>query len=964
MKRNRKTKINIIPKRKRPTKTKLCHPSDLFDVSQNLTDNSRSMHNIAAEPDYFKQFDPQKIDSVGFGPTNGVYQSIYSDDEDDQYRDIAIDNGYSDMRYDNSTYGITPPDQMYHTNMMPFFSAKNGYGSNDNLYTKQASYKNNLFSGDMDTYMDKREVRPLFSPESGKDNIHGMPVMSDYDRSRFQPSMYRQNDTPFDSIRVTPGVGLKHDEDGKHGFHPTYRPTLKTLEELRVNPKQSYKARIVHGMKGEKRPVTPNIVSHKPETFKRNHVDDMLPTSYYVDAPRTIDNHIVPESKKDCSHMEYTGAAHNPSQSLEKNVPEHMREKQRKSNKPTFKQPKPMQKYSADQTKYSGNKQAYIDDPTLKDQSLITGHIGGLGHHDRTYVYDDNPSATTNKETLVEHGPHTFVKSNTMYGTARNFEEIDATIKDINAEHRNNPQLSYLDRMPRVYGNQEIETTLKELSCSHNPLLTTNIEAYRSGHIASNYEAPGTTLREQNIYPRELPGSIQSSVYNRPLDIAEAPRTTLREDISQKTFNFMVNPIQYKNNNDPSLHNVMTTMKDTNIHVPYKNLGSNGDRIRSVNYDPLKTTTKESTIGQSRNTHITGSHRGSHINDHPIDTTTKETLLSLPSHHHITAINQHEGRRTHEPTRTTTRETTLSSPHHYVTGMNQNNGRRTHDPTRTTTRETTLAPSHHNLTGLNQRQKHQNMDPTNTTLKETILSSQKGNMTGINHRGAADTYNRDSTPATTKDQNIETKGVRNIYVGSGIRAQDDTPVKTTIKEQSIHVPYRQGISTGTKMRATDYQPTATTLKEFTIHDDRRGTAGLDNGNNGMGYLAENIEVDTTTKDMNINQNHVGSVKAGVRHIPYDAAYRMKLNDKKESVYREPTNSNVSLGPTMGAVETRIKDDNNISREPNMGYKFNYNDRTMGKISTKKTTYAIDDTINGCLVEQLSNNPYHIEYPRQ
>jgi|GEM_PF-754830 len=129
----------------------------------------------------------------------------------------------------------------FHNNMEPFFGGSIKQNMKPDLYRTKLEH----FTGAQPSYKHKKEVKRLFKPV--KQNIFGNQVQKDRGLERYWISDKKPNEKPFEQIKVGPGVGLKVNEKSKHGFHDSYRPKYKTVDELRVKPKVSYKGRILKG---------------------------------------------------------------------------------------------------------------------------------------------------------------------------------------------------------------------------------------------------------------------------------------------------------------------------------------------------------------------------------------------------------------------------------------------------------------------------------------------------------------------------------------------------------------------------------------------------------------------------------------------------------------------------------------------------------------------------------------------
>lgn len=125
----------------------------------------------------------------------------------------------------------------YHNNMVPFFSSQGAQNTSDNV--KQARL--NTFTGtDDDFHKKKVESASRVSPEEGRTNIYGNPVMGDEERMRaFSNPLYYNNvnSDPFSNQLVGPGLGVGTSVASAGGFHPesVLRVLPDNVNEYRVN---------------------------------------------------------------------------------------------------------------------------------------------------------------------------------------------------------------------------------------------------------------------------------------------------------------------------------------------------------------------------------------------------------------------------------------------------------------------------------------------------------------------------------------------------------------------------------------------------------------------------------------------------------------------------------------------------------------------------------------------------------
>merc|ERR1711871_677525 len=185
------------------------------------------------------------------------------------------DNTYSTFSNQDMTYNIIKNrDDFLHNNMNANTSQRDFA-----LQTNEGVMKDRLelFTGFPEDFKRKKETKPLFEPMKDLSNVNGMPVNTDFMEQRYLPSNKKNDeDLPFENnVKVIPGVSGKNQE----GTYGTYRLLPKTTDELRTsnNPKVSYKGTKIEAVKkGEFRPNNPNVVSHKPLTYKVNKKEKCL----------------------------------------------------------------------------------------------------------------------------------------------------------------------------------------------------------------------------------------------------------------------------------------------------------------------------------------------------------------------------------------------------------------------------------------------------------------------------------------------------------------------------------------------------------------------------------------------------------------------------------------------------------------------------------------------------------------
>lgn len=181
---------------------------------------------------------------------------------------------YSELADVNMSY-----EQFRHNNMQPFMSAKNTQDMrlDRDLRTLEA------YTGVNKLHRDKQEVPAMFEPTPGMTYVNGTPVTTSFQQSRMEGQVsQRNNELPFQQVKVGKGLGLGYSAEPGGGFNqcPTAEMMgYKTVDELRTanNPKTSYSFPLQAGMGVPQRGLLPNVAKNR---FERTHENDCpLPTA-------------------------------------------------------------------------------------------------------------------------------------------------------------------------------------------------------------------------------------------------------------------------------------------------------------------------------------------------------------------------------------------------------------------------------------------------------------------------------------------------------------------------------------------------------------------------------------------------------------------------------------------------------------------------------------------------------------
>jgi hypothetical protein len=455
----------------------------------------------------------------------------------------------------------------FHNNMEPFFGGSIKQNMKPDLYRTKLEH----FTGAQPSYKHKKEVKRLFKPV--KQNIFGNQVQKDRGLERYWISDKKPNEKPFEQIKVGPGVGLKVNEKSKHGFHDSYRPKYKTVDELRVKPKVSYKGRILKGVKFVKRGKQSKVISRKPARFSENKHSNLQKKTFGGMAKSSKrENFVNNGTARSRTSKQYSGNA----KSLVSKKP--MAGKQRVSKKPSY-------KFGISNAR--GADESYVKGKTrtpAKAQFCIP--VSNIAPKDKqSYIYNPNDIAkTTLKETIVGH--------NVTGGVGGQIDKF--TVYDPNDLARNTIKETLVGKnitggISGQVGNQTVydpndkpSHTGKEMLLERN--VTANYSGSRKKHIVyDSDERIKETIREQTGDNINQTGHI-NSYKNLVNQFHDKAKKTIRQQTS-KNINQQGYALGNKRSQNQYTDNAKTTIRQQYEDKNYEGT-ANATNKKSIVYDP------------------------------------------------------------------------------------------------------------------------------------------------------------------------------------------------------------------------------------------------------------------------------------------------------------------------------------------------------------------------------------------
>lgn len=506
-----------------------------------------------SKPQFLKQFDDLRFDNIAeptsvndIYKTNSGINSVFENG-------IYFDNGYSNIKKDNTTYNIVDENNFVHNNMIPSTSRRD-FPTN----TRRCESKLETFTGNFSNYTPKTEKVPLFGPVANLTHVHGVPTITSKLQNRYLPSNKNNlGNLPFENkIRVKPGL----DGEIQEGKYSVYRVNPPTVDQLRsdINKKVTYNNKPLESIKkGEMRAPDFNITKYKLPDYRITEFSDLLPTKSEFEAPKQtgVFTNVISQRGEDEKYL--PGPAINATKGDAPNVNQSIYESSNKesyfndishglqevSNKPVMTNAKSYENNVTNRattnTNYEGNlngTSSYAVDykNTAKDtvrQTLINGNtissVSGISNS--SYIYNNDIA----KKTIRQDTSYDFAINTNPQDKQSAVHHTDIAKKTIRQDTSYDLAINTnpIDKQSAVYYSDIAKRTIRETMEN-----TQNIGAIKGANIDSSYvrdsnETARKTIRQdtentQNI--GTIKGSVIDSSYVR--DSKETARKTIRQD--------------------------------------------------------------------------------------------------------------------------------------------------------------------------------------------------------------------------------------------------------------------------------------------------------------------------------------------------------------------------------------------------------------------------------------------------
>jgi len=394
-----------------------------------------------------------------------------------------------------------------HNNMKPFFGSKvKQRGVNDTDYILDN------MQGAGTEHFRKKEQESLFKPTKNLGWNHGTPSTSEFMQNRMNPGNSRNNDKPWEEIRVGPGLNQGFGSKGSGGFNSSMESRGewidKTVDELRTlnNPKVSYDGVTLGGKNiSTNRGIEGKFEKYNPDTYYNNTPDRYLTTTGSHIKQTAKSEQVMGNPKRSETSIEYYGNKSNY------NGASYVKRKYKDSTK---------NQLGAEQTggAYTGNslrdnkKKSYNILPNARSTTEDNTFFGGLLGIAKEVIMPIKETIRPSKKENVIGNLHSVGNVGVRVSNyVSNKQKARTTVKETTASTerlanvgRGMPGSGYLTNNQTPANTQRTTTTQDYFGPSGNTQQSTNNSAY-----GAFYNAETNTSKEEVSRSRANMGNMQ-----------------------------------------------------------------------------------------------------------------------------------------------------------------------------------------------------------------------------------------------------------------------------------------------------------------------------------------------------------------------------------------------------------------------------------------------------------------------
>lgn len=404
-----------------------------------------------------------------------------------------------------------PSSEFTHNNQTPFFGSK--VRQNTDPFANAPVMER--FTGEFDNavWKKKKEMEPLFKPNSEVNYINGVPVRSDNISERYEVGHIRNNERPFEQIHVGPGLDSGYSADPTGGFQQFDRDFImpKNVDSLRVltNQKETFEGRVVEGAGIGQRGQQSRVDKNRADTYFENSTDRYFTTTGAEVKQAQRPEYEVKATNRVDTSQEYVGDAYGASKAQK--IDPLVRDTTRQQlNEFGFR--------NADLDKigkgdnFDFGKQTFDLPPNERDVTANRTYEGNIGTSTKAMTAPlEDIFKDTRKEYIVQH-PRQFGSLNPQFPdkiTVKDPNDVArTTIKETNIHDTSTGRLRGPNKSV-VYDPSEIaKRTIRETNKAVDVALNVSGSEYRGQ--AYDPDSKAKTTHKETLIDEKRNGSIQS----------------------------------------------------------------------------------------------------------------------------------------------------------------------------------------------------------------------------------------------------------------------------------------------------------------------------------------------------------------------------------------------------------------------------------------------------------------------
>ena len=516
----------------------------------------------------------QQVNKFEMPNQKNIYDSNYVQKAQETERHIA-EKAYKEALHPKKTNRIMTmagevvnADEFTHNNMEPYFGGR----IKQNVVDDRNRTLLENFTGVSDIKKNKCEVKSFYDQSKDLGNVYGVANRSDFYQDRIEQPRLRNNELPMEQIRVGPGVGLGYTANPTGGFQQYEdgefaRAAEKCVDQLRVknNPKTTFAARKVDGLKTGLRGDVGKVNKNKVERFYEQSPDMLLKTTGAILKPTQIPKFNVKATNRFDTSKEYAGIIKGRTRRA---VDSDVKDTSRQQMGPTGIRNAVLSMFGLKDTDDYGKKGIVVYS-NERDLTTVNTYNGNLTSLVKAIIAPlEDILKTSKKEEFTNH-PRPYGELNPQMPdkpTLHNDDVAKSTIRETTENAADPANLKGAEKI-KIYLDDNARTTTRQL-LEEEELHRGNLKGAEKIQIWDPTDTARTTIAETLLQSTEGMGSIKGPTEIYVYDPDEIAKRTVRETLKDIDYHANLasthkkNTLQFDDDAKP-------TMKETTIENMY-----------------------------------------------------------------------------------------------------------------------------------------------------------------------------------------------------------------------------------------------------------------------------------------------------------------------------------------------------------------------------------------------------------